>query len=80
MEEKKEKVRVIEAGPEDFDDPDLRDLVNNNVRIMNKLNQAREEFSQGKITITEHKKIMSETESERKEVKRKLREYKKRNK
>lgn len=80
MTEKREKVRVIEAGPEDFDDPDLRELFNNNVRVMNKLSEAREQFSEGKISLAEFKKSIREAETERKEANRKLREYKKRNK
>lgn len=75
-----EKMRVNEAGPEDFDDPVLRKLINENIRNINKLNQAREQFEESKITLAEFNKIIKEADSERKEVGRKLREYKKRNK
>lgn len=82
MEAKTERCRVKEVDPTDCEDPELREIFNNNnnVRVMNKLSEAREQFSEGKISLVEFNKSIREADAERKETNRKLREYKKRNK
>jgi hypothetical protein len=80
METKKERCRVKEVDSSDMEDAELRDITNQNVHSINRLTEAMEQFREGKISVAEVNKFIRECDIERKECKRKLKEYKKRHK
>lgn len=75
-----EKVRVNEIGPEDetFEDPELREMVNEIIRAINRSHERLERFHEGEISNAEMGKLQREDEKLTRELNRKLKDYKKR--
>jgi len=74
-----QKVRLNELGSEDdsFEDPELRKLMNEIVRAMNRSNERLEQFREGKLSIAEMNKLQREDDKITREINRKIKEYKK---
>lgn len=72
-----EKVRLNEVGPEDVEDPKLREILNELVRAINRSNERLEQFKEGKISLAEMDKLRREDEKFIREINRRIKEYKK---
>jgi hypothetical protein len=80
-----EEVRVIEVTAEDFDDPELREVFNELVRLINKSNERMTRFLtgidvKGEISPDEMHKLKREQrefEEFTRQINRRLKEYKK---
>ena len=81
---KEEKVRVNELGPEDEEDPELREIINESIRWTNRSNERMEKWManlEGGISPDEMRKLKRERKEDEKilrELNRRLKEYKKR--
>ncbi len=73
----KEKVRLNEMGPEDFEDPEGRELMNELIRTINRSNERLEQFEEGKISLAEMGKLRREDDKFTREINRRIKEYKK---
>jgi hypothetical protein len=75
---KNEKVRLNEIGPEDEEDPELREIMNELTYSVDKSNEWEEQLLDGKISNAEMVRLLTEEGVLARELHRRLKEYKER--
>ena len=75
---KKDKVRVNEVGPEDIEDPELREIMNELLCGINRSNERLEQLNEGKLSAIEVNKLRRDDDKKIREIKLRIKEYKRR--